>query len=370
MTNKTKNSNEHNKKSRAVIIVAALCGVIFILGVLIGLGMTSIKEKADSIFGSDFDVMDCVEVGDYKSLKVSIAVTQDDIDAEIDDLRDQNTTYERIDGTVADGDMIYADIVGYVDGKRADDTCTRDFVIVGSGDWIDGFEEKLIGTKTGETAEFTLSIPMGSFGDKDIDGHDVLYNVKVEYICGDDIVPEYNDDFVQSISDYDTTDEYEEYLREKLLKENETDRAEFAWTELLNICKVKKYPDDMVESAEDIVMQGYYDMAEIYGCSADEVFQSFGYDSEEDFRNSDLDELAKDTVKENLVAMALQKLENITYTEEEYEAVVDEEYSYNEEDYSSKEEYESKNEQALKDETLMNAVKDWLAENITFVTEE
>lgn len=94
----------------------------------------------------------------------------------------------------------------------------------------------------------------------------------------------------------------------------------------------------------------------------------FGYESEDDFRKTDLEELAQDTVKENLAAQALADLEGISYTEEDYNSVVDEEYSFNNEEYSSKEEYEKKNRQMLKDTTLLKIVKEWLAENISFDT--
>ena len=354
------------KNKKNIILAVVICVVLFAAGIGIGLGIPSIKKSIDKKEVTEENVLDYIDIGDYKSLDVSIGVTKEDIEMEIDDLREQNTIYEQLEGTVADGDMVYADITGYVDGKRADDACTMDYVYVGSGEWLDGFEEALIGTKTGSTAEFTLSIPKGTFGDKLIDGNDLLYKVRIEYICGDPIVPEYNNDFVQSISDYNTVDEYNDYLKNKLLKENEADKAEFAWTELLSICKVKEYPESMMESARDEVLQGYYDMAELYGCSKDEVFQSFGYGSEDEFRESDLEELAKDTVKERLAAQGMAKLENITYAQEEYEAVVADEYSYNKDNYNSKEEYENKNKETLENIAIMNSVKSWLAENIKF----
>ncbi|MFG6328788.1 MAG: FKBP-type peptidyl-prolyl cis-trans isomerase [Lachnospiraceae bacterium] len=364
--NNVNRTDGNSKNIKKIIITAAVCIVLFLAGLASGLLAPSVKEKIDNISGSKFNAKEYINVGDYKSLNVSIAVTQDDIDTEIDDLREQNTIYEQLDGTVKDGDMVYADIVGYVNGKRADDTCSTDYVIIGSGDWLEGFEDALKGAKTGTTAEFTIPVPMGTYGNEEIDGQNVNFKVKVEYICGDSIVPEYTDDFVQSVSDYNTTDEYNEYLRQKLEKENEADKGEFAWTDFMETCSVKKYPKEMMEEARKTVLQGYYDMAVVYGCKEDEVFEMFGYDSEDDFKKTDLEELAQDTVKENLAAQALADLEGISYTEEEYNSVVDEEY--NDEEYSSKKEYEKKNRQFLKDTALMKAVKNWLAENISFNT--
>lgn len=358
----------NSKNTKRIIIIAAVCAALFLAGLASGLLAPSVKEKFSNVTGDKFDAKEYINVGDYKSLNVSIAVTQDDIDLEIDDLREQHTIYEQLDGTVSDGDTVYADIVGYVNGRRADDTCSTDYVIIGSGDWLEGFEDALKGAKTGTTAEFTIPVPMGTYGDNEIDGKNVTFKVKVEYICGDSIVPEYTDDFVQSVSKYNTTDEYNEYLRQKLAKENEADRGEFAWTDFMEICSVVKYPKEMMEEARKSVLQGYYDMAVVYGCGEDEIFSMFGYESEDDFRKTDLEELAQDTVKENLAAQALADLEEISYTEEEYNSVVDEEYSFNNEEYSSKEEYEKKNRQMLKDTTLLKTVKEWLAENISFDT--
>ncbi len=361
---------EFIKENKKIIMIIVLCIALFAGGIGIGMFLAGGKEEVQKKLGGNYKAVDCIEFEeDYNKLEVSLAVSQEDIDAEIDSIKEQHTTYEQKMGNVADGDMIYANIVGYVNGKRADDACTEDFVIIGSGDWIEGFEDALIGIKTGTTAEFTISVPNGSFGNKDIDGHDILYNVKVEYICGDSIVPEYNNEFVQSISDYETTEEYTNYIKEKLLEENQTDRADYAWTDVMDICKVKTYPEDMLEKARDTVLQGYYDMAELYGCTEEEVFIEFGYKSKEDFVNGDLEELAKDTVKEQLLARALASRENISYTQEEYDEVVDDEYYYYEDEYSSKEEYEKENKEELEDLVLMNVVKKWMADNLKYVTE-
>ena len=361
---------EFIKKNKKIIIMAVLGIVLFAGGIVIGRLLPDGEDNGQKKIGKNYKAVDCIEFEeDYNKLEISLAVSQEDIDVEIDSIKEENTVYEQKAGNVSDGDMIYADIVGYVDGRRADDTCTEDFVIIGSGDWLDGFEDALIGIKTGTTAEFTISVPDGSFGNKDIDGHDVLYNVKVEYICGDSIVPEYNNEFVQSISDYETTEEYTNYIKEKLLEENQSDRADYAWTDVMDICKVKTYPEDMLEKARDTVLQGYYDMAELYGYSEDEIFVQFGYESKEDFINGDLEELARDTVKEQLLARALADKEDISYTQEEYDEIVDEEYYYYEDKYSSKEEFEKDHKEELEDLVLMSVVKKWMEDNLKYVTE-
>lgn len=308
-----------------------------------------------------------VTLGQYIGRKESLAVTQEDLQTEIDSVLEDHTEYEQQSGTVQDGDMVYADFEGYVNGAKIDATCGSDYVEIGSGDWLDGFESNLIGTQTRETAVFTLAVPDGTYGDASIDGQNVEFHVTVQYICGDEIKPEYNDAFVQSISDkYKTVEEYNAHLTKKLQKENEEAKAETVWSDVVADCKVKKYPKKMLEDAKEEVLQGYYDMADVYGCSKEEVFTSFGYDSEEAFIQSDLPSLAKDTAKEYLIAQAIAQKENIQYTQKEYVALLEEEYSYNEEAYDSKEAYEKAKKSYLNNQCLMKKVKEWIASNTEY----
>lgn len=371
----TKNRKIQIKKWVMVIVIVCVFAVGAVVGVLLTHMSNKDKDAAKSAdsnvsFKKDFDPMEYIKLGDYKGMKVSLAVSQDDIQSEIDSLLEEHTTYEELSGVVKNGDTVYAEFEGYVDGKRVDSTCGNDYIHIGSGEWLPGFEDAIIGVKTGDNKKFTLDIPEGTYGDKSVDGKKVEFHVTVKYICGNEIVPEYNNDFVKSISsDCKTTEEYNEYIKEKLTKENKNDRADYAWSDLMNISEVIKYPDDMLEDAKKVVLQGYYDMASIYGKTSDEIFTQFGYESEEDFKEKDLDSMAKDTVKEILMARALAKAENIGYSDADYKEVVDEEYSYNEEKYPNKEKYEEDNRQALKDETLQKAVKAWLKDNIRYTTD-
>lgn len=380
-----KNTNEFRIK-KSVLAVIVIC--VLIAGAVIGILVNNMagkkqdkknsatnskatSEKNDDtiIDTSNINALDYIELGDYKGMKVSLAVSDEDIQSEIDSVKEEYTTYKELKGKAKEGDMVHATFEGYINGKRADATCGSEYVQIGSGDWVAGFEDAIVGMKTGTNKIFDIDIPDETYGDKNIDGKTVEFHVTLDYICGDQIVPEYNDEFVKSISsDCNTTDEYNEYLRKKLLRENKKDRADYAWSDLVELCKVKEYPKDMVKNAEKKVLQGYYDMAEIYNKSKDEIFTQFGYESEADFKKKDLKELAQDSVKEVLVARGLAKTENISYSDADYSEVVDEEYAYNQEKYSSKEKYEKAERESLQDETLQNAVKEWLKDNITYTT--
>lgn len=352
----------------------ALIAAVFAAGILIGMGCISIhhafqnkKEKdRQKAQEESYTAGDCVTLGKYSDLTISLKPTDEDVQMEIDSLLEENTEYEQMTGTVQDGDRIYADFEGWINGKKKEDTCGSDYITIGSGEWLDGFEEALLGAETGETKEFSLKVPEGTYGDDTVDGHTIDFKVKVDYICGDAIVPDYNDQFIRSISNYKSVKEYEKSIKEKLLKENEEDKLDFPWTEVLEKSKVTDYPKSLLKSARKEVLQGYYDMADIYGVSHDEIFQSFGCEDEADFKETQLEELAQDTVKEKLVAQAIAEKEGLSYTTEEYKSLLKDEYESNSDSYADKKEYEKANRDYLERTALENVVKEWIGAHTTF----
>ncbi|MDD7402711.1 MAG: FKBP-type peptidyl-prolyl cis-trans isomerase [Butyribacter sp.] len=354
----------------AVIVVCSL-----LVGILSGVAIESSitkrkaatekkaeKEAIKEASGEDYDITKCVTLGKYSGREVSLAVTDEDVQLEIDNLIEENTTYEKKKkGTVKDGDMVYASFEGYVSGKKVDSTCGEDYIEIGSGEWLSGFEEAIIGMKPGETKKFKINVPEGTYGSEEIDGKTVTFRLNVKYICGDEIVPEYNDEFVEGVTEYKTTKEYNAYLKEKLASENEEEKAEYVWTDVLEDSKINEYPESLMKNAETEVLNGYYDMADLYGVSHDEIFQSFGCADEQEFKDTQLEDLAKDTVKELLVAKAIAYQEKISYSDEDYEALVKEEYENYSDMYDSQDAYEKENKDYLERTVLVNAVKEWIS---------
>lgn len=358
--------------------MAALMAVVLVIGILIGIvavnGYQAVEKKQEQKKQEEAEknyvAEECVTLGEYKGIDVSLMPTEEDIQAEVDSLLEEHTEYEQKKGVAEEYDTVYAEFEGYVDGKKQESTCGKERITLGSGDWLPGFEKAFIGVKTGTKIEFSVDVPDGTYGDPELDGKTILFKAKLRYICGEPIVPEYNDEFVESISNYKTVKEYNSYLEDKLEKENEEDKLEFAWSEVFEGSKVNKYPEPLLKAARKEVLQGYYDMADIYGVSHDEIFQQFGCDDEQDFKDTQLEELAQDTVKEALVAEAVADKEGLSYTEQEYNDLVKEEYEYNTDSYDSKKEYEKENKEYLERTVLMNVVKKWLGENVNFIVSE
>lgn len=357
-TKKTVKKNNPLKNKKVWIGAVCVVGLILIggAGLLLWSKNHTVNEKLD------YDPTKYITIGDYKGIQVSLEVTDEDVQDEVDSILEDHASYQELTGTTQTGQTIRASFEGYVDGTKKEDTCGEDYVELGSGEWLDGFEENLTGVNTGDSVVFTVPVPEGTYDDPSIDGKEVEFHATVLYICGEEVLPEYSDDFVKSISKkYKTTAEYNAYLKKKLHKENEEQKAEYAWSDVLETCEADNYPKSLLKDAKKEVLQGYYDMAQVYGCSKEEIFPMFGYNSEEEFVKSDLVSLAEDTAKEYLAAEAIAQMENISYTQDEYDKYVKEQYEDMTDEYDSQKQYEKKNRAYLERQMLMEKVKQWIS---------
>ena len=365
---------ETQEKGRLYLVLAAV--LVLAAGILIGVVGTNLYqghkeaeeiERTEEVTGAEQDYVDCITLGEYKGRTVSLGVTEDELQNAINSVLDEYTTYKQVKkGKASEGDMLYASYEMYCAGEKVQQYCGESRVEIGLGEWPAGFEEAFVGMKPGETKKVTLTIPQGFFGDGAVDGRKVEYQIKLLYICGEAIVPKYNDEFVSSISNYETVEEYNEKLKAELKQDNEDSKDEFVWTEALEDCTVKEYPKELLEKAREENLQDYYNMAELYGQSPEEIFQMVGCANEEEFKETQLEELAEDSVKEVLFANAVAYKEKLEYTETEYQKLVQEEYEYYKTSYSSREDFEKKNEERLKNSALIAAAKRFISENTTY----
>lgn len=388
-TNQNMNENQNVRKKAVVfqtragfaiytvllIVVSLLAGGVIgtIVGSIARTAMYEAEKKQEEkeikeASGEDYDITKCVKLGKYSGREVSLEVSEEDIQLEVDNLLEEYTTYEQEKGIAKAGDLVYAEFKGSVNGKTVDSACGSDYIQIGAGDWLVDLEQAFIGLKTGKSKKVSIDVPAGTFGDEEVDGHTVVFKITLKYICGDSIVPEYNDEFVQSVTEYKTVSEYNAYLKDKLAKEYEEEKEEYSWTEVLDDSKIKEYPDSLMEAAREEVLQGYYDMADLYGVTHDEIFQSFGCENEQEFKDTQLDDLAKDTVKEILVSKAIAYQEKIEYSKEDYENIVKDEYENYSDVYDSQEAYEKEYKDYLERTALIEAVKKWIGKKTNYKT--
>ena len=180
-------------KKQTVFMAAVLAAV----ALATGCGAKKSEVKTDYVD----DLSKYVTLGEYKGLEyeeTSTEVTDEDVQAELDYLLESKADVEKImDGTVADGDTVNIDFTGMRDGVAFDGGSGTGYdLTIGSNSFIDNFEEQLIGMKPGDTKEINVTFPDPYPNNPDLAGVPVVFEVTVNYICGENIIPEMSDQFI------------------------------------------------------------------------------------------------------------------------------------------------------------------------------
>lgn len=290
------------------------------------LDVEQIEKGKDLIFTAKITVKPEVKLGEYKGLKVekeAVNITDKDVQEELEKIQDKNarliTAEDRV---VKDKDTLNIDFEGFVDDEPFEGGSAKGYtLVVGSGTFIPGFEEQLIGAETGKEIDVNVTFPE-EYHSEDLKGKEAVFKVVVNEIK-EKILPEINDEFAQDVSEFDTLEEYKADIKEKLLKEAQ-ESAE------------KKYEDDIVKKA---VENAEIDIPEIMvehqlnnilnrlnmtlryqGMDLNSYINMVGTD-EETFRNGYRDTAVLD-VRTQLVLEKIGKEEKVEATEEDVEAEI------------------------------------------------
>lgn len=252
-----------------------------------------------------------IKIYQYKGLDVqmeaSLEVSEEDIDASIASTLSVYAS-ENTEDVAEDGDYVVIDYVGKVDGEVFEGGSAEDqAVTIGSGKYIPGFEEGIIGHKVGDTFDVPVTFPKEYA--EELAGKAAVFTMTLKGIS-----PELTDEWVQKISvTCDTVEEYREEHRLALVASNsETWVYELEgkiWDTLVNQCSVSEYPQDMVQEQYAVLEAMFSNLLDVY--SLDELVQSyFGISA---------DTYAANVIKQTLAADAIAEAEGIEVTEEEYQ---------------------------------------------------
>ena len=272
------------------------------------------------------DLSDYLKVGEYKGVKaekVEVKVEKSEIgDAIVEALKAATKEVELSKGDeVKTGDTVNIDYVGKVDGKKFEGGSAKGQELsLGSGTYIDGFEEGLVGHKVGEkNIELALAFPP-NYSAEELQGKDVVFTVKINSATRDE-QPEYNDAFVKTLGDYKNTEEYEKEVEEQIYKkkkeEAEQNQKTEIWSQVLADTKVKQYPEDVVthyiESFDKQI--DYY--ADKQGIDRqDFIAKYYGVSTEKELKKQ-LKDYAQTLVKQEMLVEYIAEKEGISYTDEE-----------------------------------------------------
>ena len=246
------------------------------------------------------------EVTGYKGVeieKVPAEVTDEDVDKEISNMADRNSRMVEVDRPVQDGDTVLIDYAGFVgDDQFEGGTAERYPLQIGSGTFIPGFEDQLIGAKKDEDVEVKVTFPE-EYHSEDLAGKEAIFKCKVHEIKEKE-VPEIDDDFVKDVSEFDTLDELKASKREELQKAAEAraeDQMKNSVIEKIFEANDIDVPDVMVEEEIDSSLQQFDQQLRVQGMDLATYVQYMGEDMAK-FRESIREDAFKKTKTRMIVA--------------------------------------------------------------------
>ena len=287
--------------------------------------VVQVEKGKPFIFTAEVALRPEVELGEYKGVeieKVSAEVTEEDIEAEIKKVQEQNAREVTVDRPAENGDTVMIDYEGSVDGELFEGGSAEGYgLVLGSGSFIPGFEDQLIGASAGSDVDVHVTFPEAYHAD-DLAGKEALFKVKVHEVKTKDY-PIVDDEFAQDVSDFDTLEEYKEDLKkslaEKKAQEAKAEKQQKVMDVVVGNAKMD-IPEAMVRKSTDDMMNQYAQELAAQGLSMDVYFKYTGMTPQQ--LAEQLKPQALANIKNRLVLDAIVAAENIEITDEEIEAEI------------------------------------------------
>ena len=285
------------------------------------INVTQMEPGKALIFTADVAVKPEVTLGDYKGVEVpksEIAVTDEEVDAEVKKEQDKNARTVAVeDRAAANGDITTIDFEGFVDGVAFDGgTAENQQLVIGSHTFIDNFEEQLIGVEIGGEKDVEVTFPE-EYHAPDLAGKAAVFHVEVLGIKEKQL-PEIDDDFAQDTTEFDTLEEYKNDIKEKLAtakEEQAKSAAENALIEQIVESSEMDIPDAMVDFQVDQMVDEFKQRLSYQGLSLEQYVQFSGQNMDALRENMKGDALKR--VQGSLVLEAIVAAENIEANEED-----------------------------------------------------
>ena len=321
-----------------------------------------IEAGKDLIFTAVVQTKPEVTLGKYKGIeikKIEYNVSDEDVEHELSHAAEHNARIVTVeDRAVENGDI---DFEGFVDGKAFEGGKAENHELeIGSGKFIPGFEEQIIGMKTDEEKDIKVTFPK-EYPAKELAGKEATFKIKLHEIKKKEL-PEINDEFAKDASEFDTLEDWKKSIREKQEKANES-KAKYEMEEeaIEAVCNDSKVdiPSGMIETQIDNMEQDVSSRLSYQGMKLDQYLQMVGKTRKE-FRD-EYKEQAEKQVKTNLVLEAVMKDSKIEVAEEEIEAKIKEMaemYGQKEEEVKNNPNLRKYIEESLKTEKTIHYIVD------------
>ncbi|TCK90601.1 trigger factor [Natranaerovirga hydrolytica] len=279
-------------------------------------------EKGKSfIFTATVAVKPEIELGEYKNIeveKVEAEVTDEEIQGEIDNVREQNSRLISItDRPIKKDDQVVIDFEGFIDGEAFEGGKAEEYALtIGSNSFIDNFEDQLIGKNIDDEVEVNVNFPE-NYQKEDLQNKPAMFKVKIKEIKEKEL-PEVDDEFAKDVSEFDTLDEYKEDIKAKLKERKENEAKQQKQEKVVDAIienSTIELPEPMVDMQIDQMAQDLEQRLQYQGLNLEQYLQMMGQNRMT--FNDQLRPEAEKRIKSRLVLENIVKAENIEVTEEE-----------------------------------------------------
>ena len=318
------------------------------------------------IFTATVAVMPDVTLGDYKGIEIAAVdttVTDEDVEKKISSELDKDARYEKVERPVQNGDRIKLDFEGFVDGVAFEGGKGTNYnLVIGSGQFIPGFEEQLVGAEAGADVEVNVNFPE-DYHEEFLAGKASVFKCKVNEI-EEKQVPELNDDYAAD-KGFETVKDYKDSVRSDLevdkLNEARGKKQDEAIAKVIENATFE-VPEEIYETEQKLIIRDYQQRLSMQGLSWDTYMQYTGLTL--DKMMEQVRPQAEDRIKSRIVLEAVAKAEGITVSDEdrqkEYESMAE---AYQLEVDKVREMLEAKGSKELEKDLLIKKAMEFITDN-------
>ena len=263
-----------------------------------------------------------VTLGQYKGLEVpkrEVKVEESEVDAEVNRMAERNARIETVDRAAANGDTVVIDFEGFVDDKPFQGGKAEDYSLtLGSGSFIPGFEDALIGAVAGEERDVNVTFPE-DYSAKELAGKPAVFKCKVHEVK-ESIKPELDDEFAKDVSEFDTLDALKDDIRTRFTKSRteQNDRAfESAAVQMAAANMTCNIPACMIDEQVDHQIEQFAYQLQSQGMKMEDYVKMVGGDLSS--LRASMRPMAEQTVRSDILLSEIAHAENLEVTDEEVE---------------------------------------------------
>ena len=289
--------------------------------------IVTMEKGQDLVFTATVATKPDVELGKYKGIeieKIEHNVEDSDIENNLKQMQEKNSRVISVETPVENGNIAVIDFEGFVDGKAFEGGKGENYSLeIGSGSFIPGFEDQVIGMKIDEEKDINVKFPDEYFS-KDLAGKDATFKVKVHEIKKKEL-PELDDEFAKDVSEFDTLKELKDSIKERLEKENEQKakyEKEDAIMKVITEGMKVDIPAGMIEAEVDNMVKDMEQRMSYQGLKLEQYLKMLNK-TEAEFKK-DYEPQAIQAIKSRLALEAIIKEEKIEVTEKEIKEKLEE----------------------------------------------